>query len=424
MRKLKCFQVLQHGVNKIFTRFLPCIINTFWPVIVILSIGIAVMGATLIFYWPRLELPKSSYVKMFTSGSAMLLENYETDLKYKFAFARKDNTREYKSMKIHFMWGIIPKDNGGTFDGNATEKATLIPDKSFNISSITAQQYLIDFCHTTVNQTFMDHSKPVICMLDYHQKILDTVCRIPSPYQAMMQPCCDIKQYPTEPWRFELCLPILYGLAPAIHQHLNWPAVTVIGQPLFDTNNKPSAYWMFLKTSLPLTPSHNQMEGEYKLLDAYHASQLSRAPPGLAHGWWGGYPDLLLYDLQTAIESGIFSSIALSLAATLGMMFLTSLNLLITLYAIITITLAIIATLGSLVLCNWVLNVVESLTLSLAVGLSIDFTIHYGVAYKLSEKCKQDARVQDAMSRVGKYTLSNIFPCYSIMNLQNIQNAF
>lgn len=136
-------------------------------------------------------------------------------------------------------------------------------------------------------------------------------------------------------------------------------------------------------------------------INDYITAELATAPEGLKNGWWGAYPDLLFYDLQKALEYGVFSTIAISLVATILMMLLTSLNFLITFYAGFTILFVISATLGTLALCGWVLNVIESVTLSLAVGLSIDFTIHYGVAYKLSKAHTSQERMKESLSKVG-----------------------
>ena len=50
----------------------------------------------------------------------------------------------------------------------------------------------------------------------------------------------------------------------------------------------------------------------------------------------------------------------------------------------VTIGAIVVTVIGVLVLLEWELNVLESMTITLAVGLSIDFVIHLGVAFKLS----------------------------------------
>ncbi len=399
--------------RKIFGRLIPYIVSTFWPVVLIIFTGLAIIGGTLIFYWPRLELPVSSYVKLFSWGKGMLFENYESHLKYHFPFAVRTEEQENLKIRAHFVWGVFPKDNGGVFDSNATVHASLIPDYTFNMTSIKAQQWILNFCHTALNQTFIDHAKPVKCMFDFYLEVLEMACTQGSAYQAAVLPCCQIKSFPTEPWRLELCLPVLDGLSQIVANKVHKMSTAISGQPLFSkSTNKPTGFWMYIYTTLRASASHSQMNGVYKTFNTFSENMLSTAPQGLDNGFWGAYPDLLLYDLQNAIETGVYYSISVSLVITMAMMFLTSLNVLITLYAIITIVLVIITTVGSLVLCGWTLNVLESFTLSLAVGLSIDFTIHYGIAYKLSGK-KDGAndspqrskgshlRSKDSLSQVG-----------------------
>ncbi len=388
--------------QNVFGRMIPYLVSTFWPVILIIFTGLAIIGATLIFYWPRLELPVSSYVKLFSWGKGTLFEDYESHLKYHFPFAVRTEEQENLKIRAHFVWGVFPKDNGGVFDANATVHASLIPDDSFNMTSLKAQQWIINFCHTALNQSFIDNAKPVKCMFDYYLDVLEMACSEGSSYQAAILPCCQIKSFPTEPWRLELCLPVLDGLAQIVANKDQKMSTAISGQPLFSKEtNKPTGFWMYIYTTLRASASHSQMNGVYKTINSFSENMLSTTPKGLENGFWGAYPDLLLYDLQNAIENGVFYSISVSLVITMAMMFLTSLNVLITLYAIITIVLVIITTVSSLVLCGWVLNVLESFTLSLAVGLSIDFTIHYGVAYKLSGKPNSRLRAKDSLSQVG-----------------------
>lgn len=83
-------------------------------------------------------------------------------------------------------------------------------------------------------------------------------------------------------------------------------------------------------------------------------------------------------------------------------MLLTTLNIFISIYAIITIIGIIAITIGSLVLAGWQLNILESIVMSVAVGLSIDFTMHYGVAYRLApDKSQREGRVRYSLVHIG-----------------------
>ena len=131
--------------------------------------------------------------------------------------------------------------------------------------------------------------------------------------------------------------------------------------------------------------------------------QLRDAPRGCDGGWYSGaYGDeFFLYDLQKTMVSGTISGIALSLSVGFMVMLMTSLNVVITVYSMLTISLIIGVTVASLVLLGWELGVLEALVITLTVGLSIDFTIHLAVAYKVSPHADRRARSRDAISMVG-----------------------
>lgn len=92
---------------------------------------------------------------------------------------------------------------------------------------------------------------------------------------------------------------------------------------------------------------------------------------------------------------------ALSVAVAFSVMLLTTWNVIISLYAILSIAGTIFVTVGSLVLLGWELNILESVTISVAVGLSVDFAVHYGVAYRLAPEPDREGKVIFSLSRMG-----------------------
>ena len=402
--------LISDGMHKferqLFDKYIPLLISKLWFVCIIVFTGLGISGFFAIFYWPKLHLPTNTYVQLFTRGTGMLMEKYEKDLQYKFPFAARTQQEEMNKMKVQFVWGVHPKDNGHVFDSDPYHSASLIADDSFNMTSIDAQVWLMDFCQKIMNQSFVD--SPRICAFDFYLDILRSNCG-GSEYSMMLLPCCGIKSFPVDSGKLEFCLPILDGVGYLIltnkskhSSHSELELYDVSGRPIFDRKtNKPSAFFMNIFTNLKATSAYSDMIKVYDKMNDYANDALATTPVGLQHGWWGAQPDLILYDLQKSLEYGVFYSISASLAVTLAMMLITSLNVLVTIIAAITITFVIASTLGCLVLSGWVLNILESLTLSLAVGLSIDFTIHYGVAYKLSKKNTSKEKMHDSVSKVG-----------------------
>ena len=87
------------------------------------------------------------------------------------------------------------------------------------------------------------------------------------------------------------------------------------------------------------------------------------------------------YDLQKSILNGTVQSFLITMGVVFIMMLITTRNILVSLYSLITITLSISATIGTLTLLGWQLSIVESICIILAIGLSIDFSVHFGVTY-------------------------------------------
>lgn len=134
-------------------------------------------------------------------------------------------------------------------------------------------------------------------------------------------------------------------------------------------------------------------------VDAWITEELRFAPEGLSHGWF--ISNLEFYDLQDSLSGGTLIAMALSVAVAFSVMLLTTWNIIISLYAILSIAGTIFVTVGSLVLLGWELNVLESVTISVAVGLSVDFAVHYGVAYRLAPVPDREGKVVFSLSRMG-----------------------
>lgn len=112
----------------------------------------------------------------------------------------------------------------------------------------------------------------------------------------------------------------------------------------------------------------------------WKTKQIGTAPPGFDSGWFISVA-FALYDLQHQLITGTYSSLITSMVIALLMLLLTSGNILISIYAIVTISFTIADTIAIFVLLGWDLNILESIVIIMSVGLSVDFSCHYGVAY-------------------------------------------
>ena len=100
--------------------------------------------------------------------------------------------------------------------------------------------------------------------------------------------------------------------------------------------------------------------------------------------------------------------LGLALLIAVIVVFLATLNIGLSLLAVLTICGVIFVSMAILVFMGWKLNILESVAITLAIGLSVDFTLHYGVMYKKALKSKfhdeskiKESSVVYAISHIG-----------------------
>ena len=90
------------------------------------------------------------------------------------------------------------------------------------------------------------------------------------------------------------------------------------------------------------------------------------------------------YDLQKSLFEGTFIAIAVAMTMSFLVLVVSTKNIVLSLFAILTVFSIILITMGILVMMGWELNILESVVITLSIGLSVDFTLHYGIMYKLA----------------------------------------
>lgn len=89
---------------------------------------------------------------------------------------------------------------------------------------------------------------------------------------------------------------------------------------------------------------------------------------------WFVSPQFLFYDLMREVIRGTYTSLIFSMLFAFVTLLLTSGNVLITIYAMLTIIFIIADTVAIFVLCGWELNILETIIIIMSVGLSVDFS--------------------------------------------------
>ncbi|XP_071961976.1 protein dispatched homolog 1-like [Antedon mediterranea] len=383
-----------------FEKLLPCIIirlRIFW---LLLFFSLAISGAILIFVTPGLSLPTVSEFQLLQSSHPF--EKYDQVYRHLFRFENvQDGDDELSnSIPVNIIFGVRAVDNGNHWDPD--DAGHLVLDDSFDISSPDSQQWMYGFCQRLREQTFYKPTlgyHPESCFMEgFRDWMTENPCLTPSGIDV--SPCCNHTKFPYSRPVFEYCLKelVLY-----LYDDLLIYFDGTVGGPKFHKDDdRISVVLVTFEAEFEYSVVYGKVNDFWNGINDWLDKELETAPKGLKNGWAIADESLLtFYDLQHHLAVGTPNSLMLSVSIATIVLLLTTRNLLITLYAMLSISGAIFLTIGILVFLGWELNILESVIISIAVGLSIDFTVHYGVAYQLAQEKDRESKVIFSVSQMG-----------------------
>ncbi|GFO13195.1 protein dispatched homolog 1 [Plakobranchus ocellatus] len=371
-----------------FEKLLPCLVIKLRFVWIAVFGGLWLASIIVIFYYPRLKLPNSRKFQVFSSDH--LSEQYDLELSELFDFERPT---EKSVMPITVVWGVLPADNGDPLDPE--DKGSLTFDPEFDLTAPKAQKWLLRFCARLRRADFYEH-KPEIqltdCFLEnFVYNWMKQSCTDEKPL------CCNQTRFPFQKAEMMTCLaeyiPLLYKPPDIIRNP--WPYYG----PRFN-KGRISAFFIQFKSNQSFSYSYSEMENFYLRVNSWVEQEMQQAPKEMKRGWFVS-SNLEFYSLQSSLAIGTPLALGVSLAVVALVAFFTTLNVLVSVYALLAVGGAISSTLATVVLLGWTLDILESIVITVAVGLAVDMTLHYGVAYRLAPDTGREMRVVCSLSRMG-----------------------
>lgn len=241
-------------------------------------------------------------------------------------------------------------------------------------------------------------------------------------------PCCETSSPPYEPHIFDECLPhsisslystprelFIPGVAgPKFRRHDNnnnlpqtSPSLGVASNRIITTNDliagRPPAVSVAaavveFESIQANTRPYAEIRQFVATVEAWLEQQRQTAPASMKSVFF--VSELDFFDLQNTLASGTWVAVCLSMGIALVVLFAVTLNVMISLYAIVTVTMTICTTVAILVGLGWELNVLESVAVSTIIGLAVDFSLHYGVHYRFSPERSRLAATRFALRRM------------------------
>lgn len=381
----KIYKKLRTYYRQFFERLLPHFVLRLRYLWIILFGGLGVCCGFLVFHYPKLRLPTSFKFQVFRQEH--LMERYDQGLKETFWFER--SVRENKPyLPLTFVWGVLATDKGSQFDPYDRGISEL--DTNFNPSTPHAQVWLRHFC-LQLRQT---HFYKKVDFIEYNNCFIEHfILYMKSPCINGESVCCNQRSFPYRENLFNICIKKYV----VIRQNtFVWDKYTPGVRFL---NNDMKALIIQFSSNFTDADKYEEVKLFYKSVNDWFAGQLSNAPVGIQKGWF--ISEFQYFSLQASLARGTPIAFGISLLVAAVVTFFTSLNILITLYAILSISGIMLVTVGAIVLMGWELNVLESVIITVAVGLSIDHTLHYGVAYRLAPDLDRFNRALSSLKTVG-----------------------
>ena len=329
-------------------------------------------------------------------------EVYRDKFLDKFHFEIENDLSGNVNLQLQFPFGIKGKDNGNILDPD--DRGHLEFDGRFEVLRPGSQQWLADFCAELLDDELTFQAERYRCFFDVVADVVTSAqCSYPEFNVSLSAGQCCGNDFPLSSDDADVCFSDA-DFINVILATVNSTNTTLVGTPVYDRDSGDIvAMTHQIETDFVWSAKYSDTDNFYTHWERFMTRQLRSAPRSLKGGWFAGaYGDeFFLYDLQKTMVSGTVSGIALSLGVGFAVMLVTSLNVVITFYAMLTIVFIIAVTVGALVLLGWQLGVLEALVITLTVGLSIDFAIHVAVAYKVSPHSDRASRVEDAITTVG-----------------------
>lgn len=225
-------------------------------------------------------------------------------------------------------------------------------------------------------------------------------------------PCCETSVFPYKPHVFDECLPQIIS---SLYESPSYIFIPGIAGPKFgrtstfqsSITNKTTPLVKALVVEYESTQSYTE---SFKVVNQFVDTVegwlneiMKTAPDGMQNAWF--ISDLQFFDLQKTLSKDSLVAIIIAMAVSFLVLLTVTFNVLISLYAIVTVTFTIFTIVALLVLMGWKLNVLECISICSAIGLSIDFSLIYSVHYRLSGESDRKSSTHSSLTQMIGPTL-------------------
>ena len=288
-----------------------------------------------------------------------------------------------EAVKVYLVFGVSPEDSGDHNDPDS--EGELVLDTSFDLAEPATQTYLLallpvlralpEMASTFVSDlerfdAWLQSNKTATTHAD---NLLPSLCDTALPLPTHTFNDCLARWFASDA-RQAACTSLRSGNCDEdgycdCGSELRFQEGAVVAMVLmFRTNVVPVDEWDYDK----LKPLWLTLENTL----AAHNSRHPAAVGGFFTAW-----QFRIMDLQDNMIDAAVTAASLSLILAFCVILGSTLDLLITVYAVVSVCRIVASVMGCIVLMGWELGLLESMCIAILIGVSVDFVVHIAHAW-------------------------------------------
>lgn len=353
-----------------------------WPLLVLCVVSFGFFT----FYATKLALPDSSDVRLLKPGI-----QYEKNYVWRKEILASDLS-DLSGSRNSLVWGLDVADTG--IQNNPSDGTSLVLDDTFDPSSAEAQIYLRDFCEKFFSQDFaMLIQEDYVCPINKFDDWLKQNALSDEPDPSYIETCGSPNEIPVDSDKLHSCLS-------------DW-ALTTHNYDIISRDEVVKFMTIPFRNPAVFTDPYDVLEEQKVAVDEWIAASNEDAPGGVNKAFFTGVT-FHWHDTNGSIQRSAYSGAGISLAASAGIVLLSSRSLVLTVFTTATIFYILVSVTTLLILFGWTLGFLESVCFSILVGVSVDFVIHFTHAYvhAFRGELSREERTKFAMVTMGPSVLA------------------
>ena len=256
-------------------------------------------------------------------------------------------------IEVSFIWGIKSIDKSGVGRWDSSNLGKLIYDDTFNLAPVANQQRILDICTDLRNSDLVDN-RVVTCWLEDFVNAQGGGSPVPEAnFYTQLE---------------------AYLLTPQGEKYYNQNLIGYVDKTLLFIQI------VALTTEAPfqgrkiLYPIFKKWED---LKDSYN----SASPKGLDNAFETSGYNWAWLETEAEMLRGVIQGIIISLLFAFFILVLSTLNIVVALYAVLSISVIVLSVIAIMEMNSWGLGVIEAIATVMIIGFSVDYVVHLGNHY-------------------------------------------